>query len=405
MLKLPEILLKYQQELLKKIPDFERDAVKKINWDFPLIGLKGPRGVGKTTIMLQQLKHHPDNGLYFSCDNVFVIEYGLLRLVSDLTIEHGKRFLYIDEIHKYPNWSQELKNITDSLPDVHVAISGSSSIDIISEGADLSRRILLYTIHPLSFREYLSYYHQISLPPLSLEEIFTDYKRISFDLSPHIRRTNFDDYLSEYAYFYRAQVKTTDEYRQLLDNAIKKTLYEDIPRIFALESSHLLTLEKILFLLSNISPSEMNFSNIGKKVNINPRTAEHYCSILEKTGLVSIIRKYGTITHTLLKEKKILLSNTNLLKFYQHLFGGEPTKGMLREVFFVECIKRARADISLHSKQDYLLEYKGKKVICEVGGRSKKLKKPDANTFVIADDIITGYENRIPLWIFGLIES
>jgi predicted AAA+ superfamily ATPase len=393
-----------QDGLLKDLPDFQRTLASKIDWDFPLVAIAGQRGVGKTTLILQRLKHKKE-GIYFSCDNVAIIEYGLFQLVYDLYKEYDQRIFYIDEVHKYPGWSQEIKNITDSFPQAHVVITGFSSIDIIQESYDLSRRVLLYSLNTLSFREFLAYRYSIKIPEYSLEEIFSKGKAIAYQYAPLIKQVYFTSYRKEYAYFYRTQVSESSEYFLLLENAIKKTIYEDISRIHNVESKNLLLFEKILYLLSNISPSEMSYTKIAQKLQIDPKTTEYYCAMLEKAALIHIIKKQGTITQHLTKDKKMLLSNTNLAYLYNLLFSESPNTGMLREIFFVESIKRTRALLSLHSKYDYLIEYKGKKWICEVGGKNKHVSSKDPNMYTIVDDVLVGSEKKIPLWLFGLVEG
>ncbi len=391
-----------QKKIINNLPSFERGLNNDINWDFKLvIGIIGQRGVGKTTLMLQRLKK-TKKGIYFSCDNIEIIEFGLYKLVYELYKEYNETIFYIDEIHKYPNWTQEIKNIVDSFA-VKVIISGSSSIDIINDGYDLSRRLLIYNLNTLSFREFLDFKYQIKLPKISLEDVLQKHKIYSLEYFSCLKQNYLKEYLQNYEYFFRADVRNKEQYYKLLKNAIKKTIYEDISRIYSIESKNLLNIDKLLFLLSNISPSEMSYLKISQKLKIDPRTAENYCHILEKSGLIFVINKFDNITNTLLKDKKILLSNANLVSYYNSLFKDYINIGLLREVFFVESIKRTASGIFLHTKQDFLVEHKSKKYIFEIGGKNKNTPK-SKNTFVVADDISISEGNKIPLWLFGLIE-
>ncbi|MBU0667502.1 AAA family ATPase [Patescibacteria group bacterium] len=391
-----------QDGLVKNLPTFRRAIMTKIDWNFPLVAIMGQRGVGKTTLILQRLKEK-NEGVYFSCDNVSIIEHGLFQLVYDLYKEYSQRIFYIDEVHKYPGWTQEIKNITDSFPEAHVVITGSSSIDIIQESHDLSRRVLLYPMNTLSLREFLAYKYSISIPEYQLDDIFIHGPEISYQYAPQMKQIYFMEYLKEYSYFYRTQVDESSEYFMLLENAVKKTIYEDISRTHNVESKNLLLFEKILYLLSSITPTEMSYTKIAQKLQIDPKTTEYYCTILEKAGLIHIIKKQGNITQQITKDKKILLSNTNLAYLYNLLFSESPNIGMLREIFFIECIKRTRTIVSLHSKYDYLVEHKTKKRVCEIGGKNKTISSKDPNTYIIADDILVGTDKKIPLWLFGLV--
>lgn len=399
--ELIEQIIYSQANLIKKLPKFHRDIYTQINWEFPVIAILGSRGVGKTTIMLQQLQKEK-KGVYFSCDHIHIQEYGLFRLIHDLHKEYDQRFFYIDEIHRYNNWAKELKNATDSFSDARFVISGSSRINILKESYDLSRRLLLYKLHTLTFREFLEFKYNLKIPAFELNEIFSNHAKISFDIAPRIKQKYFHEYTTGYSYFYRANVKSNQEYAALLENAIKKTVYEDIASSANINSKNLIFFEKILFLLGNITPSEMSFARIGQKLQIDPKTVEFYCGMLEETGLIFIIKKYGHITNVIVKDKKIILSNTNLLNYFSNLFRPETNEGMMREIFFVESIKRTEAKIWLHGKQDYVIEHFGKKYICEIGGKSKPTKNHHA--YFILDDLHVGIENKIPLWIFGLVK-
>jgi hypothetical protein len=393
-----------QEGLMKATPDFQRTIVEKIDWNFPLVAVIGQRGIGKTTLLLQQLKGNKD-AIYFSCDNISIIEHGLFQLVYDLYKEYNRRIFYIDEVHKYPGWAQEIKNITDSFPSARVVITGSSGINIIQESYDLSRRILIYKLGTLTFREFLAYKYSIVIPEYSLDDIFKKGAEISYKYAPKMKQIYFSEYLKEYLYFYRSQVKESSEYYMLLENAVKKTIYEDISQTHNVESRNLLIFEKILYLLSSISPSEMSYTKIAQKLHIDPKTTEYFCSILENAGLIYIIKKQGNITQQLTKDKKILLSNTNLAYLYGLLFSESPNVGMLREIFFVECLKRTKAILSLHSKFDYLIEDKSIKRVCEVGGKNKVVSSKEANIYIIADDILVASGRKIPLWLFGLVKQ
>jgi predicted AAA+ superfamily ATPase len=160
---------------------FTRSLIDTIRWDARLIGLKGARGVGKTTLILQYIKQNlpiDKSTLYVSLDNIWFAE-NTLSALTDQFVKRGGKFLFLDEVHKYPNWSQELKNIYDDYPELKVVFTGSSMLDILNARADLSRRALSFTMQGLSYREYLMLVHGIDLPVLTLPEILSNHIEIS----------------------------------------------------------------------------------------------------------------------------------------------------------------------------------------------------------------------------------
>lgn len=398
-----EIIEINQKYLLERLPTFQRFCMQDIDWSFPLVGLIGGRGVGKTTMMLQRLKTC-EQGVYFSCDNIDVQSFGLYTLVFSLVHDYGKRFIFIDEVHKYPNWIQEIKNCTDSFPDVPIVVSGSSGIDIQKSGYDLSRRILPYHIPTVSFREFLAYKYKVILPALTIEEIVSDYKKLSIQFAPKLKSSYLTEYCKEYSYFYRATVATKEEYYLLLENSVKKVLYEDIVRLFPMSGTNLPAIERMLVLFSVMSPSGMSYAKIAQKLSLDPKTIEYYAEILEMVGLINIVKRYDTVTNHLVKEKKFFLENVNLMEVFKRKFTTAEQVGMSREVFFVDCVKRVPdLYVSLHSTYDFYIRHKEFSMIFEVGGKGKTIKKIDEKVLIVSDDILIGDESRIPLWMFGLL--
>lgn len=398
-----EIIEKNQAYLLERLPVFTRSCMDEIDWDFPLIALIGGRGVGKTTMMLQRLKTQ-ESGAYFSCDTIDIESVGLYQLVFSLVHEYGKRSLFIDEIHKYPNWIQEIKNCTDSFPDVHIVVSGSSGVDIQKSGYDLSRRLLSYHIPTVSFREFLTYKYQIVIPRHTLEEIVSDYKRISLQYASLIQAKYLWEYATEYSYLYRTMVTVKEEYYVLLENAVKKVLYEDIIRLFPLEAKNLPIIERMLILFSAMSPSEMSYAKIAKKLSLDPKTIEYYTEILEMVGLLTVLRRHDSITNHLVKERKFFLENVNLVEVFKRKFTLDAGIGMNREVLFINCLKRVKdAFIGLDTTYDFHIVYRGKPMIFEIGGKGKVKKKLSDHVYIVSDDLLIGVEGKIPLWLFGLL--
>jgi len=398
-----EIIEKNQARLLKNIPKFERFCASGVDWDFPLVGLIGSRGVGKTTIMLQQLKNRSE-GAYFSCDNIDVQSVGLYQLVYSLVNEYGKRHIFVDEIHKYPNWIQEIKNCTDSFPDIKIVISGSSGVDILKSGYDLSRRLLVYDIPTVSFREFLAFKYNLELPSVTLIDLVKNHQRIAVKYAASLNQNYLWEYLKEYSYFYRATVRDSEEYYLLLENAVKKIIYEDIARLFSLPAKNLPLLERMLILFSAMTPSDMTYAKIGKKIGLDAKTIEYYTEILEMVGLLNIIKRHDSLTNHLVKEKKFLLDNVNLIEVFKRKFTDLNEPGLSREVFFVNSLRRVKdMYVSLDTTYDFFVKYKDDSFVFEIGGKDKKLKNQKHKAIIVSDEILVGQDGKIPLWMFGLI--
>ena len=389
-----------QTRIIKSISlDFIRDSyVEKLISPNRLVGLVGQRGVGKTTLLLQYLKMNFKvvEYLYFSADDIYIVNSSIYDIATEF-VRLGGKVIVIDEIHKYKNWAIELKSIYDSFPELIVRFSGSSMLNILNEKYDLSRRCVVAYVKPLNFREYLKLSQNIEVPALTFEEILTDYMELSSSLAlenPTLYKS-FLKYLQ--IGFYPFFIEDEVEYKNKLFNALDKIIAEDIPSLNKIDYTHLSIFKKFIAKLIYAKvPYQVNITELSKEFGISHPTLSTYLNILEATKIIKPIRKYSTKVSK--KPEKLLFSNTNILYTYADEFGIEVDIGTVRETFFASVFENIYySDIG---------DFRVDKYIFEIGGRNKSFKqiKDVKNSFVVVDTDYTMEENKIPLWLFGLIE-
>ena len=370
---------------------FLRYLHDKIDWSDRLIGIKGARGIGKTTLLLQHIKQHLDqrDTLYVVADHFFFAEHRLYDLAQRFANEGGK-YLFIDEIHKYPDWSRELKLIYDLRPDLHVVFTGSSMLDIErGEEADLSRRAIIYDMNGLSFREYLAMRHDIHLPVLSLVQI------LAHDFQPPLHflpLAYFRDYLRQGYYPFASH----NNYPIRLSQVIQKTIEVDIPYYARMNVSTAAKLKHLLMIVSHEVPFKPNYQKISQILEVNRAQVKDYLLYLEKAGLLGQLRDSTGGIRSLGKVEKVYLNNTALA---YHLSGGSPDIGSVRESFFYSQLHTVTEVLS-----SPISDFQIGDMTFEVGGRKKGQKQIESAShgYIVKDDINTGYGNIIPLWMFGL---
>lgn len=368
-----------------------------------LTGLIGPRGVGKTTLLLQYIKTELRNEkcFYFSADLVYFQQSSLLEFVNHLHQVEGYKIIFIDEIHKYHQWNQELKNIYDAFPSLKIIFSGSSMLDLIAGSHDLSRRAKLYHLYGLSFREYLNFSLGLNLSPIPFENILADASGATKSITEIDRiLPHFHKYLKEG--YYPFVFEDPHSYHEKITRIIDKTIFEDIANYYNLKTPNLPCFKKILTYLASIPPGELNISNVAGNLGIDHKTAEHYLKILSAVGLAREINLFEGGGRTLRKPSKLILNNTNLIHTMLQYLGQEISKGMERELFFVQSLQNAGIDL-FYSKQ---ADYQTRETIFEIGGKNKtnrQLKGSELPGFLVKDDILTPLKNEIPLFLFGFI--
>jgi predicted AAA+ superfamily ATPase len=381
---------KFETLLQNTTTDFKRYLYEKISWDSRMVGIIGPRGVGKTTMILQYIKENLDNkkALYVSADDMYFSENKLTELADDFYKNAGE-YLFIDEIHKYNDWSRELKNIYDSYPTLKVVFTGSSVLDILKGSADLSRRALIYKLQGLSFREYLNYFHNYEIGVYSLEQIINNEVKLENIKHP---LPLFNDYLLNGYYPFGNE----SELNLRLGQIIVQTLETDIPQYANLNVGTSRKLKQLLSIIAESVPFKPNFSKISKIINVSRNSLDDYFSYMEKAGLIGQLRNDTSGIRGLGKVDKVYLDNTNIIF---NLAGEKSNAGNLRETFFFNQM-RLKNDVISSKKADFSID----NYTFEVGGKNKHQKQieKDGKSFVVKDDIEFGYLNVIPLWAFGL---
>ena len=369
-----------------------------------LTGLIGPRGVGKTTLLLQFIKNElykEGKSFYFSADLIYFQQTTLLEFVGNLHLIEGYHTIFIDEIHKYQGWNQELKNIYDSFPSLKIVFSGSSMLDLIEGSHDLSRRAKLYRLHGLSFREYLNFSLDLHLPPISFKEILENTVASLAQLKDVERIIPRFEQYSEKGY-YPFVFEDPDSYYEKVSRVIEKTIFEDIANYYNLKTPNLNYFKKLLTYLASIPPGDLNVNNLAKHLGIDHKTVEHYISILASVGLVREMRPYEGGGPGLRKPSKILLNNTNLIHTMQQYLGQQPSKGMERELFFVQSLQNADVEV-FYSKQ---ADYRTRDTVFEIGGKNKtrvQLQGVKESSYLVKSDILHPLKGEIPLFLFGFL--
>jgi predicted AAA+ superfamily ATPase len=387
-----EALFEYSNRLIANVDiRFTRYMYDQINWGSRLIGLVGPRGVGKTTLVLQHIKNNLEakHTLYVTAEDFYFAKNRLLDVASDF-VKLGGTHLIIDEIHKYPDWSTELKLIYDYHQDLQVVFTGSSVLDIKKGSADLSRRAVLYAMQGLSFREYLQLFHQIAIPTFTLDEILS-HKVATPQLAHPLPL--FFDYIKRGYYPFALE----QDFNLKLMQVINQTLENDIPVYASMNVSTGRKLKQLMAIVAESVPFKPNMSKISEMLSISRNNIADYLLYMEEAGMVSQLRSETNGIRGLGKVDKVYLDNTNLVYGLAH---ENPNKGNLRETFFMNQLRVAYPIVS-----SVIADFTIDGFDFEIGGKNKSNKqiKTVAKGFVVKDDIETGFLNTIPLWHFGLL--
>lgn len=386
-----ERLYEFFYRKLKNTPvEFFRYKYNQIKWESRAFGLVGPRGVGKSTMLLQYIKQNLDtkDTLYVSADNLYFAEYKLVDL-ADRFVKMGGKHLFIDEIHKYEGWSRELKQIYDSYDDLRIVISGSSILDIYKGMADLSRRMPIYEMQGLSFREYLRLFHGIDVPVYSLKDILTHKAVISGVEHP---LPLFHDYLKRGYYPFGRDAEFEIELMQV----INQTMEIDIPMHIKTNISVGRKLKSLIMVVSKSVPFKPVMQKLADVTGISRNDIPDYLIYMERAGMISQLRNATGGLRGLGKVEKLYLDNTNLI---YTLAPERADIGNVRETFFMNQT-RVCNDVRSSDISDFEIDGK----VFEIGGRKKGQKQIESadDGYIVKDDIESGYANVIPLWAFGL---
>lgn len=378
--------------------DFIRGNLNALNSNVRLTGIKGPRGVGKTTLLLQYIKKNfrtDQSVLYTSLDNIWFSEHKLYHLADDFA-KRGGKYLFLDEVHKYPSWSQELKNIYDDFPALNVVFTGSSLLEILNARADLSRRAVVHTMQGLSFREFIGLYAGISLPVLTLNEIVSDHIEISASILKQLKPLQyFSDYLKwGYYPFYK---EAPELYFSRIEEVINMIMEIELPLLRGVDLVYIPKLKQILMIIAESTPFVPNISKLSERIGINRKTLLLYIYYLQEAGIFRTVFKDASGISRLQKPDKLFLDNTNLA----YTLSDNVNEGNSRELFFVNQLSY-RHTVEYAEQGDFLIDGK---YLFETGGKNKGSKqiKDIANAWIAADGIEYGSGNKIPLWLFGFL--
>jgi predicted AAA+ superfamily ATPase len=394
-----DYLLEFQENILRQIKnDFRRYLHDKINWKHRMIGIKGPRGAGKTTLMLQHLKYDlgmPSEALYITADHNWFYNHTLFDVASDWYKQGGK-ILFIDEVHKYPGWSVELKNIYDGLPEMKVVFSASSALDIYRGEADLSRRVITYLLAGLSFREFLLFTGGISFEAITIDDIIKNHQNISRMITEDFRPLPaFRKYL-EVGYL-PVIAEGEDTYLMKLKQVINTIVDIDLAYIASYNSGTAIKVKKLLGVIAESVPFKPNIASLARKLDLSRDSVYQYIYQLRDAKLLNTISTEGKGVSTLQKPDKIFLENSNLA----YALKENPDIGNIRETFVLNQLLNAGLNVNSPAEGDFIADG----LTIEVGGKGKnrnQVKHLD-NYLIASDNLETGSGNKAPVWLFGFL--
>lgn len=401
-----DILIQIYRRLLEEIrPAYYRKFYRDFTMENRLVGVVGARGVGKTTFLLQYLRERYGNsekGLYVSADNIYFTDHTLFETADSFVKLYGGELFCIDEIHKYKNWNQELKNIVDSFPNLKVLFSGSSSIDLIKGKYDLSRRGILRKMYGFSLREYLEFQTGNKFPVLKLEEILS----LSFKDFSEIGRTKkllgfFHEYFRIGYYPSFHDIKTYEAFKDTLAGIVEKTIFEDVTSFYALKTENLDALKKIIHFFATSEPGSVSINKIANSIQKDHATAAAYVQILRDTGLLRFLLNDKSGRALIRNAEKVYLDNTNLLYAINEAIGKETRIGAVRELFAVSSLEDSGNKVFYSKAGDFTTQG----CTLEIGGPKKSgtQVKDVASAYVLKDDILYSSLNTRPLYLLGFL--
>ena len=395
-----EYLLNKSQLILNSTKlNFKRYLYRQINWDARLIGIKGARGTGKTTLLLQRLKElklSSSKAVYFSLDDLYFTGNSLFEIVHQF-YQQGGKYLFLDEVHKYKDWSALIKNLYDTYHDLNIVFTGSSIIDISKEEGDLSRRAVMYELNGLSYRKYLIYTGINELPQLSLSELLdTNVLHEKLSLNDFRPLQYFQQYLKlGYYPFFK---EDESGYSRKIHQLIRTIVEYDMAELKDFDIRNAKKMLQLLYVISQSVPFKPNMSELARKSGIHRNSIASYLHYLEQARLIRMLYPLGTSTSILQKPEKIFLDNTN---FADVLSMGNPDKGNTRETFVLNQLSVNHV-VNYTKAGDFVVD---DQLIFEVGGKNKNRAQINdfENAYIIKDDIEFSLGKTIPMWMIGLL--
>jgi predicted AAA+ superfamily ATPase len=382
--------------------DFERYLLNGIAWKNRLIAVTGARGSGKTTLLLQHIRKEygaqPENVLYTSLDNLWFTSNRLYDLANEFVLMGGKA-LFLDEVHKYPGWSREIKNIYDDFPGLQIVFTGSSMLEIFKADADLSRRARHYSLHGMSFREYLIYEGLLEKEQkaYTLNEVLDNHLAISREVCRKIKPLPaFKRYL-QYGY-YPYYKEDWEGYHERILQTFNTIIEADLPNVEKIDIHSVNRIKKLFYILASLVPFTPNVSQLSQQMGITRVSLMNYLYYLEKARAIMLLNKEAQGIRQMVKPDRIFLQNTN------YMYALSPDKanvGSMRETFFLNQLQ-VKHQVAYTPETDFKVDGK---YYFEIGGKNKGREQiqglPDA--FLALDDMESGFKNEIPLWLFGLL--
>lgn len=378
---------------------FSRYLADEIDWSERMTGISGARGSGKTTLLLQKAHALAKEGkkvIYVSVDDFFFTTNRLILFAEEFE-KYGGEVLFLDEVHKYPDWSRELKNIYDNVPRLKVVFTSSSALELYKGKYDLSRRAVMHELAGLSFREYLELKHRISLPPLKLGNILENAPELTAGILKQIKPLPlFEDFLRQGYYpFFTESAKNYSEKLQSITALVIET---DLPSIYNIDYQSVVKLKRLVSIAGTLVPFTPNIEKLSRQVNTTRDSLLRYLFLLEKSHILRWLSKDAGGINYMNKPDKLYLHNTNLAF---SLSGNSPDAGNLRETLFLNQVA-AKHKVSIPDRGDFLVD---KRWTFEVGGKNKQRKQISnlKNAFVVRENIEYAFDNVLPLWIFGML--
>ncbi len=395
-----QALINFQDILLQSISNgFRRYLHDQINWELRMIGIKGPRGAGKTTLLLQHLKYDLSalrgKGLYITADHTWFYSHTLLDTAMEW-YQQGGQVLLIDEVHKYPNWSRELKNIYDGIPQLKVIFSASSALDLYRGQADLSRRVISYSLAGLSLREYLIMSNYATFPVLSIQDIREQHRDISMEINKLIRPLPIFYHYLQTGYL-PIFAEGENEYLPKLEQVINAVVDMDLAYIAGYNAGTAMKVKRLLAAIAESAPFKPNISALANKLDISRDRIVEYIYQLRDARLLNVLTVLGKGTSRLQKPDKLFLENSNL----SYAIVEQPNPGNVRETFILNQLINAKLDVFEPETGDFLVNG----IHIEVGGKNKTTKqvRTQHDYIIAADGIESGLGTKVPLWLFGFL--
>lgn len=393
------LIKKHKMFLSQTNLDIVRDMVNQVNWTKPLVAIKGSRGVGKTTLMRQYIRQtygvNAGEALYCVLDSIYFTTHSLLDL-ADRFYQMGGKHLFLDEVHKYPTWSKEIKEINDLYPSLRITFTGSSLIQILNADADLSRRVLSYTMEGLSFREFLLFYKGIKLPRYTLADVLQKADEICAEVNAQCRpQQMFEEYLRVGYYPFYDGDET--EYYSRLENVVNFIIEQEMTAFCNLEPAYTRRVKALLLFLANNVPYEVNIAKLASYLELNKNTVLNYLSNMQRAELLNLLYADNKSVTKMQKPDKIFIHNPNMLL----ALGGNCPIGTLRECFVVNQLRVNHQVEYGKSAGDFKVDGK---ITFEVGGEGKTFDQiadmPDS--YVLADNMEFPIGKKLPIWLVGL---